>query len=110
MNKAACRSTRTSQVLIADDEQDIRWTLKQLIMDEGYGVIEADNGESALRVLKDSQVDIVLLDLTMPCLSGIEVLQQIKALSYTDAGDRGHWLRFRRGGNRSRAMSAPLAF
>ena len=83
MNKAIPRPTRKSQVLIADDEQDVRWMLKHLITDEGYTVIEADNGETALRILKETQVDILLLDLMMPLLSGIEVLRQLKALANT---------------------------
>ncbi len=83
MNKAAPRLTRTSRVLIADDEPDVRCVLKLLITGEGYTVIEADNGETALRVLKESQVDILLLDLMMPVLSGIEVLRRLKDLSNT---------------------------
>lgn len=83
MNKAAPRPTRTSRVLIADDEQDVRLMLKVLITDEGYTVIEADNGETALQILKESQVDILLLDLMMPVFSGIEVLQQLKKRSCT---------------------------
>lgn len=69
-------------ILIVDDEKDIRWTLSQSLMAEGYKTIEAASGEQALRILKKTEPDVVLLDKMMPgSLDGIEVLKRIKQMS-----------------------------
>ena len=55
----------------------MRETLAEIMKAEGYPVIEAKNGEEALRVLSASAIDILILDLAMPRVTGVELLRQI---------------------------------
>jgi DNA-binding NtrC family response regulator len=66
------------KVMIVDDERLVRWSLRQKCEEWGYLVIEADAGESALRLAQTESPDLVLLDVRLPDLSGIEVLDQLK--------------------------------
>lgn len=67
-------------VLIVDDEEGIRESLSGIFEDEGYGVITAETGEDAIRILKEQAPDLVLLDVWLPKMDGIQALQEIKAL------------------------------
>jgi two-component system, NtrC family, nitrogen regulation response regulator NtrX len=65
-------------VLIVDDEDNIRLSLKGSLEDEGFYVMQASTGEDALKIIEKQDVDIVLLDIWMPGIDGIETLQEIK--------------------------------
>lgn len=67
-----------TQVLLVDDEADIREVLCIALKDLGYLVLEADNGEEALNIFKDQSPPIVLTDIKMPTMDGIELLKRIK--------------------------------
>jgi two-component system, OmpR family, response regulator CpxR len=69
--------TATGTVLVVDDDEAIRETVTDVLSDEGYTVLLAENGEQALAVLKDRQPAVVLLDLMMPVMSGWEVLEAL---------------------------------
>ena len=64
--------------MIVDDERLVRWSLRQKCEEWGYHVIEADAGEPALQLAQHESPDLVLLDVRMPDLTGIEVLDQLK--------------------------------
>jgi two-component system response regulator AtoC len=66
------------KVLIVDDEKLVRWSLGQKCQEWGYQVVEAETGASALRVAREESPDLVLLDVRLPDLGGLEVLQQLK--------------------------------
>jgi len=66
-------------VLVVDDEKNIRETLKDVLEDEGYVVFLAENGREALNVIERNAVDAVLLDLWLPEIGGMDVLQTIKS-------------------------------
>jgi two-component system nitrogen regulation response regulator NtrX len=65
-------------ILIVDDEQSIRDSLTGILQDEGYRVVTADNGEEALTRLGDERPDLVLLDIWMPGMDGLETLARIR--------------------------------
>src|SRR5215472_5646145 len=66
------------KVLIVDDERLVRWSLRQKCEEWGYAVVEADSGEAALRLAEREYPNLVLLDVRLPDLTGIEVLDQLK--------------------------------
>jgi two-component system, NtrC family, response regulator AtoC len=66
------------KIMIVDDERLVRWSLRQKCEEWGYHVIEADAGGPALKLAQHESPDLVLLDVRMPDLSGIEVLDQLK--------------------------------
>ena len=65
-------------ILIIDDEEVLQDVLSSLLRKEGYDVLSARTGEEGLRLLGDEDVDLVLLDLMLPGMSGQEVLRQIR--------------------------------
>ena len=66
------------KVMIVDDERLVRWSLRQKCEEWGYAVVEADSGEAALRLAQRETPDLVLLDVRLSDLTGIEVLDQLK--------------------------------
>src|SRR5690348_2214548 len=66
------------KILIIDDERLVRWSLRQKCEEWGYHVVEAESGEPGLKVAQHESPDLVLLDVRMPDLSGLEVLDQLK--------------------------------
>src|SRR3954471_19990372 len=66
------------KVLIVDDEKLVRWSLRQKCQEWGYQVMEAPDGASGIRAAHNEIPDLVLLDLRLPDMSGLEVLQDIK--------------------------------
>ena len=65
------------KILLVDDEKDIREVVHLSLSDMGYQVFEAEDGEEALRIFRDAQPPIVLTDIKMPNMDGIELLQKI---------------------------------
>ncbi|HWP35132.1 MAG TPA: sigma-54 dependent transcriptional regulator [Thermodesulfobacteriota bacterium] len=69
----------SATVLIVDDESSIRSSLAGVLRDEGYEVREADGGAAALAAVAEQEPDVVLLDIWMPGMDGIETLTRLKA-------------------------------
>jgi len=65
-------------ILIVDDEESIRWTLKKALEREGYRILLARDGGEGVKLAQDPAVDLVLLDLRLPMMDGLEVLTRIK--------------------------------
>ena len=65
-------------ILVADDDASIRSLLKQLLADEGYAVSEAATGTEVVDQVKAQNPDLVIMDVRMPELDGIEALQKVK--------------------------------
>jgi two-component system, NtrC family, nitrogen regulation response regulator NtrX len=72
-----------AQILIIDDERSIRNTLRDILETEKYQVDDAENGDTALEKIKANSYDVILCDIKMPGMDGIEVLT--KALQLTDS-------------------------
>ncbi len=67
------------QVLVADDERDIRDLLALLLEDLGFEVIKADDGLSAFSLFQEKRPSIILTDIKMPGMDGIQLLKRVKA-------------------------------
>ncbi|KIX15797.1 response regulator [Dethiosulfatarculus sandiegensis] len=73
-------SLERRNILLVDDELDFLKTLGKRLMLRGFSVLTATSGEKALEILKDRQVDLVVLDVKMPGMDGISTLKMIKKL------------------------------
>ncbi|MDR3089358.1 MAG: response regulator [Desulfobulbaceae bacterium] len=67
-------------ILIVDDEESIRVLYQAEFEDDGYRVLLAENGEKAIRFFWDDKPDLVILDIQMPGMNGLEVLRQMKTI------------------------------
>jgi DNA-binding NtrC family response regulator len=69
-----------AKVLVIDDEQGIRSLLDTLLSRKGYTVVLADGGRKGMELFQREHPDVVVLDLNMPQMGGVAVLQQIRML------------------------------
>jgi len=69
------------RILIVDDETAIRRALRPPLLELGFQVAEASRGEEALQMLRSAPSDVVLLDINMPGIGGLETLRRIRAAS-----------------------------
>lgn len=100
----------TPQILLVDDEHNILTSLQRLFFDEEYKLHTASNGEEALEILKDQEMDLIIADYRMPGMSGTEFFRQVRQIqpdairiilsgyaniqSLTDAINEGHIYKF----------------
>jgi two-component system, NtrC family, response regulator AtoC len=68
----------TARILVVDDEKLVRWSLQQKCQEWGYEPMEAATGEEGLRLAHSETPDLVLLDVRLPDLGGLEVLEKLK--------------------------------
>ncbi|MGD9158963.1 MAG: sigma-54 dependent transcriptional regulator [Desulfobacteraceae bacterium] len=68
-------------VLIVDDEKNYLVVLEALLAPEGYEIITADNPEEALRLLRESDLDLVITDMKMPGISGMTILEEARKIN-----------------------------
>src|SRR4051812_36265517 len=66
------------RLLLVDDEESLRITLAANLEMSGFEIIEAENGQRALEIVKEREVDLVLTDIRMPGLNGIQLFSAIK--------------------------------
>src|SRR5580658_4506367 len=66
-------------VLVVDDEERIRSSLRGILSDEGFRVLDTDGGPAVMDIIEREHPELVLLDVWMPKLDGIELLRRIKA-------------------------------
>jgi two-component system alkaline phosphatase synthesis response regulator PhoP len=69
-----------NSILVIDDEQDIRVLIKYNLEKEGFVISEAENGEKGLEMAKHQVPDLILLDVMMPGMDGIETCEKLKAI------------------------------
>lgn len=85
MNRVASQvaSTGWAKILVIEDDEGIRDTLKYNLLAAGFGVQEARDGVSGLRLARSLKPDLVLLDLMLPGMSGVEVCRALRKTSST---------------------------
>lgn len=72
-----------AKILVVDDDRAIRSTLKEILEYEKYSVTDAPDGMEALELVKNDQFEVILLDIKMPRMDGLEVLEEILKISDT---------------------------
>jgi len=70
------------KILVIDDERPIRRTLCEILEFEKFQVDQAENGEEGLKMARENEYDVILCDIKMPKMDGMEVLEKIKELDY----------------------------
>jgi two-component system, NtrC family, response regulator len=76
-------NSRPCTVLIADDVKEVRSFLVALLRREGFATVEAAEGIAALQAIRTGQADLVLLDVLLPGMSGMDVLREARKLTQT---------------------------
>jgi CheY-like chemotaxis protein len=71
-------TVNTVKILLVEDSRTLRLSNERALLNAGYEVISAEDGESALRYAKEHMPDLILLDLLLPRVSGLEVLTRLK--------------------------------
>lgn len=66
------------KILIVEDEHDIRELYRDLLTDQGFEVLEAADGYDGLRIAKESPWDLMLLDIMLPKVDGLRILEEIR--------------------------------
>ncbi|MEW6456350.1 MAG: response regulator [Acidobacteriota bacterium] len=66
------------KILIVDDDKDWRETIGDILKKQGYKILFAKNGRTSLKILKKENIDLIILDLRLPDISGMEVLEKAK--------------------------------
>src|SRR6201997_628839 len=74
-------TTQSATILLVDDEDAVQKLLTYPLEHEGFRVVQARDGEEALRRFENEQVDLVVLDLMLPKLDGLEVCRRLRATS-----------------------------
>ncbi|MGO7424556.1 response regulator, partial [Rhizobium ruizarguesonis] len=70
-----------NKVLLIDDDAELTTLLQEYLVEEGYEVVTDTDGRAAIAAAAGNTVDIIVLDIMMPLMNGIEVLQRIRKLS-----------------------------
>lgn len=71
----------SGRILVVDDEKLIRWSLRERLTQDGFEVLEAEDGTVARRVVENNHLDLALLDLKLPDMTGIALLRVLRELS-----------------------------
>src|SRR5262245_15002272 len=68
-------------VLVVDDEESVRYSFRKTLREPGYRVLGAADGPEALAAVRSEPPDLVILDIQMPGMSGLEVLERLKRIA-----------------------------
>jgi two-component system response regulator HydG len=78
-------SSLTKKILVVDDEIGIRQSLKKILEKEGFDVVTASNGDEAFKLIRGSDIDLLISDIRMAGMDGLELLKVCKSISpYTE--------------------------
>jgi CheY-like chemotaxis protein len=73
------KDSRDRTILIVEDAEDARYFMRLALENQGYLIIEAENGAKAVELAESEQPDIILMDLSLPIMDGIEATEKIRA-------------------------------
>ncbi len=68
---------KSKKILLVEDETDLRELYQSLLEEEGYSVVAVADGKEGLRIIKEGGYDLVLLDIMLPFIDGLEILETI---------------------------------
>ena len=71
---------KKAKILVVDDEELIRWSFQKELSKHGYEILTAESGEDAVEVLKENLPDLVLMDVKMPGMDGLETLKEMQKI------------------------------
>lgn len=77
-------SNKQKNILLVDDVEDIREGISEILQDDGYSISTASNGKEALRILRNRPIDLVITDILMPEMDGLELIEKTKDLYLPD--------------------------
>src|SRR5512140_4044320 len=69
-----------NRILVADDEESMRWVLSKALRKKGFTVDLARDGDEALRLIRSESYDLAILDIKMPGVSGLDLLDKVREL------------------------------
>jgi DNA-binding response OmpR family regulator len=75
---SAVRAWSRPRILVVDDEDDIRSLIREVLEERGFDIIEAVNGKEAMALIRDFRPELIILDLVMPEMEGIEVIRAVR--------------------------------
>ena len=78
-------SNHDGLIMVVDDDEDIRLMMRVLLEEDGYGVLEAENGQQAVEMAQSLCPSLILMDLSMPVLDGFAATRRLRSL--TKLGD-----------------------
>ncbi len=67
-------------LLVVDDEKLVRWTLEHMMEPDNYRIVSAENGKEAISILEHVHIDLIITDLVMPEVNGIDVAHRAKEI------------------------------
>ncbi|NUM35370.1 MAG: sigma-54-dependent Fis family transcriptional regulator [Candidatus Brocadiae bacterium] len=80
--RKVCMGSEKPCILVVDDHLPSRVLLQEMLLDEGYDTVEAENGAKALEILQKNIFDIILLDIQLPDISGVDLCPKIKKIPF----------------------------
>lgn len=75
----SCMDKVNKKILIVEDDKPFLWILRQSFSSEGFEIAIAENGEEGLKMAEEEKPDLILLDILMPIMDGIETAKRIRA-------------------------------
>src|SRR5262245_37992492 len=78
-SRAAGGMVMSKRILVVEDQEDNRRILHDLLTNAGYEIVQAENGEEAVKVAAAQRPDLILMDIQLPLLDGYEATRRIKA-------------------------------
>lgn len=69
-----------STIMVVDDDDDIRQMMRVLLEEDGYSVLEAENGQQAIEIAQSASPDLILMDLSMPVLDGLTATRRMREI------------------------------